>query len=146
MTKGWYRSSFPERCQRRTRSLISTNAWWGQSAHLTRGFSQIPLIHSLWQAGEYPVLPLRRFSNRRGNTSIRPLNKDLNNLILSPSEDSFVTVCIQQRLPPTECLLSCEKVKEKSCMTSKFWGASGYGLRTAIARVLFKSSLEFLFD
>ena len=42
------------------------NADCGQAAHLILGFSHKPGAHSLPQAGEYPDLPVLRFSKRRG--------------------------------------------------------------------------------
>ena len=43
--------SFPDKCQRMTSSVTARKARHAQSAHLIRGFSQIPRTHSLPQAG-----------------------------------------------------------------------------------------------
>ena len=51
MTKLCPWSSLPERCRRMTSGVIGTKARLGQSAHLIRGFSQIPRTHSFAQAG-----------------------------------------------------------------------------------------------
>jgi hypothetical protein len=58
--------SYPDRCQRMTSSVTGRNRRWGHSAHLMRGFSQMPRTHSFAQAGAYPDLPVFRLSNRRG--------------------------------------------------------------------------------
>jgi len=43
----------------------SSNRWL-QSAHLIRGFWQMPARHSFAQAGEYPALPVVLLSQRTG--------------------------------------------------------------------------------
>jgi hypothetical protein len=49
-----------------TSSVTGRNRRCGRSAHLIRGFSQIPRTHSFVQAGAYPDLPVFRLSKRRG--------------------------------------------------------------------------------
>lgn len=49
-----------------------------------------PRTHSFAQAGEYPDLPVLRFSHRRGNTSVRPEKSRRNNRIISEALDSTV--------------------------------------------------------
>ena len=44
-------SSWPDRCQRMTSSVTGRNRRLGHSAHLMRGFSQMPRTHSFAQAG-----------------------------------------------------------------------------------------------
>ena len=81
-------SSQPERCHRITSSVTGRKRRFGHSAHLMRGFSQMPRTHSLAQAGAYPDLPVFRLSNRRGYTSSRPRKSERNNPIFSSDEES----------------------------------------------------------
>lgn len=67
------------------RSVTGRNCRWGHSAHLMRGFSQMPAFHSLAQAGAYPVLPDLP-SQRRAYTSGRPRNRRRNRVTFSSIE------------------------------------------------------------
>jgi predicted nucleic acid-binding protein len=50
-TNGWPSASRPLRCQRITSSVTGRNRRCGHSAHLIRGFSQMPRTHSFAHAG-----------------------------------------------------------------------------------------------
>ena len=80
-------SSEPERCHRITSSVTGRNRRLGHSAHLMRGFSQMPRTHSLAQAGAYPDFPVFRLSNRRGYTSSRPRKSERKSAIFSSDEE-----------------------------------------------------------
>src|SRR6185436_17299173 len=86
-TNGCPSASFPDRCHRTTSSVTGRNLRLGQSAHLTRGFSQTPLTHSFAHAGAYPDLPVFLLSNRRGYTSARPRKSDRKRPIFSLDGD-----------------------------------------------------------
>src|SRR3990172_4486412 len=91
-----------------TSSVTGRNRRLGHSAHLIRGFSQMPRTHSFAQAGAYPDLPVFRLSNRRGYTSSRPRKSDRKSAILSADEDCrwtnasfpFMAVLEVASLPP----------------------------------------------
>src|SRR5438477_7392730 len=90
-TKRCPASSHPERCHRITSSVTGRKRRFGHSAHLMRGFSQMPRTHSLAHAGAYPDLPVFRLSNRRAYTSSRPRKRDRKRAILVWEEDAWLT-------------------------------------------------------
>ena len=85
-TNGSPASSRPDRCQRTTSSVTGRKRRTVQSAHLTRGFSQMPRTHSCVHAGAYPDRPVVRLSKRRGYTSSRPWKSDRNSAIFSSGD------------------------------------------------------------
>jgi hypothetical protein len=82
--------SRPCKCFLTTSSVTGSNAWFRQSVHLIRGFSQIPRTHSLRHAGAYPVLPVFEFSHLRGKTSSRPRKSERNRVILSALDNAVL--------------------------------------------------------
>src|SRR5216683_8167615 len=73
-------------------AVTGTNAWFRQSVHLIRGFSQMPRTHSLRHTGAYPALPVFGFSHLRGKTSSRPRKSERKTVILSSLDNAVVVV------------------------------------------------------
>ena len=117
-TKGCPVLSRPKRCHRITSSVTVRNRRCGQSAHLIRGFSQMPRTHSFPHAGAYPDFPVRRLSKRRGYTSSRPRKSDRNSTTLVSGEDRQSTGSIQ--IMPT-----INGVKPAYAHTAPLWISAG---------------------